>query len=256
MGGRLDGRRILITGGSRGIGEAIATAAAAEGAALVLTARKAEGLAAAAARITAAVPGARVDWRAQHAGDAAAMEGLLAGLAAEGPPIDGIVHNAATNPYFGPVQGLSMAALDKTLEVNLKGPLALTQAWVAARDAAGLRGGSVVFVSSVYGLTAAPWQGAYALSKAALLSLMKTLAFELAGRDIRVNAIAPGLVETRFASAILDNPALAEVFTRRAALGRAGQPAEIAGAAVFLLSEEARFMTGQTMVVDGGYTAG
>ena len=163
--------------------------------------------------------------------------------------VDILVNNAATNPYFGPMMGSDWGAWDKTFQVNLKGPFEMTRHF--ARRCEGL--GSVIFVSSVYGMTAAPGQGIYSMTKAALISLTRTLAVEL-GPSIRVNALAPGLVETRFAQAILNNDEERARFTDRAALGRVATPDEVAGAAVFLASEDARFVTGQTLAVDGGYT--
>ena len=144
--------------------------------------------------------------------------------------------------------GSEWPAWDKTFEVNLKGPFEMSRQFARRTHT-----GSVIFVSSVYGLTGAPDQGIYAMTKAALISLTKTLGFELAPH-IRVNCIAPGLVETRFAKALLDDDDLRASFTDRAALQRVAHPTEIAGAAVFLASEEAGFITGQTIAVDGGYT--
>ena len=146
------------------------------------------------------------------------------------------------------------AAIDKTLEVNLKGYLYVARALVKHARARG-GGASLVNVASVAGLRAAPMQGIYGASKAAVISMTQTLAFELGGGNIRVNAIAPGLVETKFAAAIVGNPMLREHVVKRTPLARHAQPAEIAGAALFLLSDAASFTTGSVIVVDGGLTS-
>jgi len=252
MAGRLEGRRAIVTGGTRGIGEAIAAALLAEGAQVVVSSRKPDGVAAAVARLSDAAPG-RVQGVACNMGR---LEEVLAlygsASAALGGAPDILVNNAATNPYFGPMMGLEFAAWDKTFDVNLKGPFALTRAFAQGRtDADGP--GSVINISSIYGQHAAPFQGMYGMTKAALISLTQTLAAELAASDIRVNCIAPGLIETRFSKAITSNDDFVSMYTERAALGRVGSPEDIAGAAVWLASEASSFMTGQTLTVDGGY---
>ena len=177
---------------------------------------------------------------------------LFARAAEEFGPIHGLVNNAATNPYFGPMLAIEEAAFDKTIEVNLKGPLVASRAFVEQAAP----GASIVNVASVAGTRAAPLQGVYGMTKAALISMTQTLAHELGPMGVRVNAIAPGLVETRFASALIQNEDLLKHVVDRTPLGRHGQPDEIAGAAVYLLSDAAAFMTGQTMVIDGGMTSG
>ena len=168
--------------------------------------------------------------------------------------VDGLVNNAATNPYFGPLIDTPDAAIDKTFEVNVRGYLYCARALVRhARDRGG--GGSIVNIASIAGLRAAIMQGIYGASKAAVISMTQTLASELGGSGIRVNAIAPGLVETRFASALVNNPAILKRVVDRTPLGRHAQPPELAGAAIYLLSDAASFTTGTTLVVDGGVTS-
>ena len=246
----LQDRTIIVTGASRGIGQAIAAACAQAGARVVLSSRKQEGVDAAAASIEA--EGGTALAVACHMGDPDQVEALFARTADEFGAVHGLVNNAATNPYFGPTLGIEEPAFDKIIEVNLKGPLAASRRFVEQAGA----GASIVNIASVAGLRAAPLQGAYGMTKAALISMTQTLAHELGSMGIRVNAIAPGLVETRFASALIQNDDLLKHVVDRSPVGRHGQPAEIAGAAVYLLSEASSFMTGQTMVIDGGVTSG
>jgi NAD(P)-dependent dehydrogenase (short-subunit alcohol dehydrogenase family) len=249
----LAGKIVLVTGASRGIGAAIARAVAGAGAGVVLAARKAPDLEAVAETIGQA--GGRALAVACHAGRGDELDALFARAERELGPVDGLVNNAATNPYFGPMLECSEAAFDKTFELNARGYWHATRRFVLGRRSAGAPGGSIVNIASVAGIRAAPMQGIYGMTKAAVLSMTQTLAVELGSSGIRVNAIAPGLVETRFASAIVANPALREHVVGRTPLGRHAQPDEIAGAAVYLLSDAASFVTGSTLVVDGGLTA-
>lgn len=248
---RLQGRVALVTGGSRGIGEAIAVRLAEEGARVVISARKQDGLDAAVSR--AGALGVTLEGRTCHAGQRADVAALIAGVAASHGRLDILVNNAATNPYFGPMQSAEEAAFDKTFEVNVKGYFFAIQAFVKETTARG-GGGSVVNVASIVGLRAAPFQSIYGMTKAAIISMTQSLAVELASSRIRVNAIAPGFVETKFSQAILDNPALREQVLSHTPQNRYASPEEIAGTAAYLASDDASFVTGQTLVVDGGYT--
>ncbi len=245
---RLDARTVIVTGGSRGIGLAIARAVADAGANVVVASRKQEGVDAAAEEIRSA--GGSVLAVAAHMGDPGAVTALFEKARAEFGTVDGLVNNAATNPYFGPMLAIEDGAFDKTIEVNLKGPLLAIRAFASQGSP-----GSIVNIASIAGMRAAPLQGVYGMTKAALISMTQTLAHELGGAGIRVNAICPGLVETRFAQALIDNEEIRDMVNEKSALKRHGQPVEIAGAAVYLLSDASSFMTGQSMVIDGGSTA-
>lgn len=240
---------IVITGASRGIGEAIARACVEAGANVILASRKQADL----DRVAGAL-GDRALAVACHTGKAEDVDAMMAKAVEKFGRVDGYVNNAATNPYFGPLVDTPDAAVDKTFEVNVRGYLYGARAFVRhARSRDG--GGSIVNLASVAGLRAAPMQGIYGATKAAVISMTQTLAFELGGSKIRVNAIAPGLVETKFAAAIVHNPMLRDHVVNRTPLQRHAQPSEIAGAAVYLLSDAASFQTGSVVVVDGGLTA-
>lgn len=249
----LSGKTAIVTGASRGIGEAIARRFAAAGANVVVASRKIDGLQAVADAINA--DGGHAIAQTCHTGRPEECEQLVQRAIQEFGQVDVLVNNAATNPHFGPMMTADWGMWDKTFEVNVKGYFALSCA-VAQHLIDRGAPGSIIQVASVVGQMGAPLQGVYAMTKAAVISMTKTLAMELGGMKIRVNAIAPGLVETRFASALTNDETLRNMIIGRTALGRIGQPDDISGAALFLASDAASYVTGTTLVVDGGWTVG
>ena len=244
-------RVVLVTGASRGIGEAIARACARAGARVVLAARKQPELDRVAGAIREA--GGTALPIACHAARESELAALYQRVVGELGPVTGLVNNAATNPYFGPTIDCPEAAFDKTFETNLKGYWQASRLFVHGLRAAGARG-AIVNVASIAGIRASPMQGVYGMTKAAIISMTQTMAYELATSGVRVNAIAPGFVETRFSAAIVQNPTLRDHVIGRTPMARVAAPEEIAGAVVYLLSDAASFTTGHTIVADGGMT--
>jgi NAD(P)-dependent dehydrogenase (short-subunit alcohol dehydrogenase family) len=241
----LAGRVAIVTGGSRGIGEAIARMFVEAGARVVVASRKVDQ------SFADTFPSGTCKVTQAHAGSEADCERLVAFAIEHFGRLDVIVNNAATNPHFGPLLDADQGAWDKTFDVNVKGYFWLTRAackhWRSEK-----KPGSVVFITSIAGILGTPGQGVYAMTKAALISMTKTLAVELAPENIRINAIAPGFVDTKFASAVLQNDELLAGVVARTPMHRYGRPNEIAGAALFLASDAGSYTTGHTLVVDGG----
>ncbi len=247
----------IITGASRGIGQAVAEAYAREGVRVVISSRKQDGLDAVAASIRAS--GGEALPVTAHNGDKAALQALAqAALDAYGR-VEILVNNAATNPHFGTLLDAEDSLWQKTIEVNIMGTIWLTQAVVPLmrRNATALGGaaaGKIINVASVNGLRPGAMQGIYSMTKAALINLTQTLAMELASDGIYVNAIAPGLIRTQFARVIWENDMIRDPIMARTPLKRVGEPHDLAGIALFLASSASDYATGQTFVIDGGLT--
>ncbi len=238
----MDGKVALVTGASKGIGRAIAATFAASGASVMLSSRKQDALDEAASMMQ----GTTATFAA-NAGDPEQAKACVDATIERFGRIDVLVNNAATNPYMGPSIDIDLGRYDKTMQVNLRGPLVWTQlAWNAwLRD----NGGAVINIASVGGIGIEPSIGIYNTTKAALIYLTRTLATELAPR-VRVNAIAPGLVKTDMARALWEPNE--EAMAKRIPLRRLGEPDDIGRAALFLATDLSSWITGHTLVVDGG----
>ena len=250
----LSGKVAIVTGSSRGIGKAIAEALADHGAKVVISSRKQDACDEVAAAINGEHGAGTAIAVAASISDKSALQNLVAETERQLGRIDILVCNAASNPYYGPMAGISDDQFRKILDNNV-----VANHWLIAMASPGMleRGeGSIIIVSSIGGLTSSTMIGAYNISKAADFQLARNLAAEFGPKGVRVNCIAPGLVRTDFARALWENPETLKAVTKTTPLRRIGEPNEIAGAAVFLASPASSFMTGQTIIVDGGATIG
>lgn len=247
----LKGRIALVTGASRGIGEAIAVTLSDYGAHCLLASRKGEGLKKVAEEI--ASRGGRADVLPCHAGNLEQIEALFKQIEERYGELHILVNNAATNPYFGEMLGADEGAWNKTFDVNLKGPFFMIQH--AARLMMKSGGGSIVNTASINGIRPAPFQGIYSITKAGVIAMTKAFAKELAAKHIRVNALLPGLVETRMSKAIIESDAIYDHVIRMIPMGRHAQPHEMVGAVLYLVSDAASYTTGTILVADGGALA-
>jgi NAD(P)-dependent dehydrogenase (short-subunit alcohol dehydrogenase family) len=246
---RLDGKTALITGASRGIGQAMAASFAAAGASVMLSSRRADALSRAKAEIDEGSGGraGEVAWHVANAGDPEQAEGCVAATVARFGAVDILVNNAATNPYYGPIIEIDTPRADKTVRVNQSGYLEWAQA--AWRAGMSERGGVILNLASIGGLSVEGGIGWYNVTKAAVIHLTSQLAGEL-GPAVRVNALAPGLVKTEFARALWESAE--DSIAGRMPLRRLGEAEDIANAALFLCSDAASWITGHTLVIDGG----
>jgi NAD(P)-dependent dehydrogenase (short-subunit alcohol dehydrogenase family) len=248
----MSGKVAVITGSSRGIGMAIAERMAEQGAQVVISSRKAEPCAAVAAAINSA-RGAKVAVSIPaNISNKDDLRHLVQETTRQLGKIDVLVCNAASNPYYGPLANIEDDQFRKILENNV-----IANHWLINFTVPQMierKNGSIIIISSIGGLRGSPVIGAYNISKAADFQLARNLAVEYGRHNVRVNCIAPGLIKTDFARALWENPETLKRATAGAPLGRIGEPDEIAGAAIFLASQAASFVTGQAIVVDGGVT--
>ncbi len=248
----LTGKVALVTGGSRGIGRAIALGMADAGAQVVVASRKQTGVDAVADEIRSR--GGTALPVAAHVGEEQAIEGLVKQSLDAFGHIDILVNNAATNPHFGPLLDATPALWDKIMQVNLRGVFLLCRKVVPGMRERG--GGSIINIVSIEALQPSKMIGVYSVSKAALLLLTRALAQELGPSGIRVNALAPGLIRTDFSSALWQSPMIADAVVSRTPMARLGEPEDIVGAALFLASSDSAYVNGAVITIDGGLTAG
>jgi NAD(P)-dependent dehydrogenase (short-subunit alcohol dehydrogenase family) len=248
----LTGQVAVVTGSSRGIGRAIAERLAEHGARVVISSRKQDACEEVAAALNAKYGAGRALAVAASISSKEALQGLVDKSLQAFGRIDTLVCNAASNPYYGPMANISDDQFRKIMDNNV-----LSNHWLISMCVPQMierKGGSVVIVSSVGGLKGSTTIGAYCVSKAADMQLARNLAHEYGPHGVRVNCIAPGLIRTDFAKALWEDPARLELVNRQVPLRRIGEPDEIAGAAVFLASKAGSFVTGTTIVCDGGAT--
>jgi len=247
----LKDRVAIVTGASRGIGEAIATTFAENGAKVVLSSRKQEALDSVAALIKAS--GGEAMAIACHTGKLEMIDSLFEKVMDTYGRVDILVNNAATNPYFGAALNIPESAYDKTFEVNTKGYFFMTQK--AGQIMVEQKSGSIINIASIAGLRGPVMQTVYGMTKAAVILMTKAYAVELGPSGVRCNAICPGLTETHFAKVLIETEEIYKTALQNIPLKRHAQPSEIAGAALYLASDASSFTTGSIIVVDGGSTA-
>jgi NAD(P)-dependent dehydrogenase (short-subunit alcohol dehydrogenase family) len=248
----LTGKIALVTGASRGIGEAIAKTLAAHGAHVIVSSRKPEDCEKVASAIRAA--GGKAEVRACHIGDLDQVHGIFREIEQAHGRLDILVNNAAANPYFGPIVDTDLAAFQKTVDVNIRGYFFMCAQ--GARLMARGGGGAIVNVASVGGIVPGDNMGIYSISKSAVIAMSKAFAKECGAMKVRVNALCPGVTDTRFAAALVKNDAIRNAATARIPLHRVAEPEEMAGAVLYLVSPAASYTTGTALVVDGGYLQG
>lgn len=246
----LTGRVAIVTGASRGIGEATARLLARHGAHVVVSSRKQESVEAVAESIRGA--GGRASAVACHVGEPADIEALFRSVTSAHGRLDILVNNAATNPHFGHITETPLAMIEKTMDVNVRGYFLMCQQAALMMKGSG---GAIVNVASINGERPGPYQGIYSVTKAAVISMTQAFAKECAAWKVRVNAVLPGLTDTHFAQALIQNERMLKMILPLIPLGRAAQPEEIAPAILFLASDAASYLTGASLPVDGGFLA-
>ena len=247
---QLEGKVALVTGGSKGIGEAMARGFAEFGANVVVSSRKLEAVEAVADKLRN--DGYQAHAFAANAGNQQDLEALVAETVSVFGGIDILVNNAAANPVYGPVGDTEERAFDKIIDVNLKGPFGLCKLVYPQMQERG--GGSIINISSIGGIVPEQGIGIYSVSKAAIINLTQAMAQDWGKDGVRVNAICPGLIKTRFSEALWGDDDTLERFLNRVPLGRLGSPEDIAGLGVFLASDASAYCTGSVYMADGGYT--
>jgi dehydrogenase/reductase SDR family member 4 len=250
---QLTGKVAIITGASKGIGEAMAQMLAAQGAKVVVNSRKQDAVDEVANAINNAsnTEGPQAIGVAGQVGNKEDCQHIFDAAMQAFGRVDILINNAATNPVFGPVENTDDKAFNKIMEVNVKAPFELAKLCLPVMQANG--GGSIINISSIGGVSPEQGLGIYSVSKAALISLTKVMAHEWGKHNIRANVICPGLIETKFSEALWNNEKILKYFLSQLPLGRVGQPDEIAGLALFLASDASGYCTGGVFVADGGY---
>ncbi len=245
----ISGRVALVTGASRGIGESIAKLLASAGAHVIVSSRKIDGCQRVADEIKEA--GGSAEALACHIGEMEQIEACFKTIEEQHGKLDILVNNAAANPYFGHVLDTDLAAFQKTADVNIRGYFFMSTLGGKLMKKSG--GGSIINVASVNGVIPGDFQGIYSITKAAVISMTKTFAKECATLGIRVNALLPGLTDTKFASALTSNDAILKQAMMHIPMKRVAMPEEMAGTVLYLASEASSYTTGTTINVDGGY---
>ena len=248
----LQGKIALVTGASRGIGAAIALLLAEQGAHVIVSSRKLAGCEAVAEKIRAA--GGQATALDCHIGEPEQIDALFAAIAQQFGKLDILVNNAATNPYFGPIADTPVDAMQKTIDVNIRGYFLMSSAAVKLMQGQG--SGAIVNVASVNGVIPGELQGIYSITKAAVISMTQAFAKECAQDGIRVNALLPGATKPKFAAALFETPAMRDLFMNHTPMRRGAEPHEMAGAVLYLVSPAASYTTGVALNVDGGYLVG
>lgn len=245
----LTGRIALVTGASRGIGESIARCLAAHGAHVIVSSRKADGCDAVTKSIIA--DGGKAESLPCHIGEMDQIEKLWNDIQQRHGRLDILVNNAATNPHFGPVWETDVGAFQKTVDVNIRGYYFMSSKAVKLMISHG--GGNIVNVASVNGVTPGLMQGIYSITKAAIISMTKAFAKECGELGIRVNALLPGITDTKFAATLVKNEAILSKMLKHVPMNRVAQPDEMAGSVLYLVSAASSYTTGVCLNVDGGY---